>query len=122
MDEQTGNPFSVKNQLLHSQLHLKIWGRRRAGGGAHASAVWERSRRRLRPHESIGSRTCALPLISAECKQVGHSPGRRLGKRGSTTISLAVQLRANKHSGRRGRGENCSKCYMACVVVRDFPI
>lgn len=44
MDEQTGDPFSVKNQLLHSKLHFDT-GRvrvKRGGGGAgraHASAV-----------------------------------------------------------------------------------
>lgn len=31
MDEQTGNRFSVKNQLLHSNLHFKIW----EGGRGH---------------------------------------------------------------------------------------
>lgn len=79
MDEQTGDPFSVKNQLLHSKLHFDT-GRVRVegGGGWEGTCICclKRSHKRLRPHESIRSHTCALSLISAECKQFQHSFGR----------------------------------------------
>lgn len=100
MDEQTGDPFSVKNQLLHSKLHFDTGRVRVGGGGGWESACiccLKRSHKRLWTHESIRSHTCALSLISAECKQFQHSFGRiwegRVGGWvGRTMFSRAIQL------------------------------
>lgn len=52
---------------------------------------------------------------------VGHSPdggeGAQLRKSWVGTASRREQQMHNKHSVRRGQGENCPECDMACVVV-----
>lgn len=89
---------------------------------------WELSHRRLRPHKSIRSHTCALPLISAECKRLdihlAEDWWERRRREGLNYVSLGVRLLAksngctiNIQSGEAWE-RNCSKCYMACVIVR----
>lgn len=129
MDEQTGDPFSVKNQLLHSKLHFDT-GRVRVGGrgGWVGTCICclKRSHKRLRPHESIRSHTCALSLISAECKHFNIHLGEygmgRVGEEGSTMFSRAIQLltkaqsmqKKNIQARRLGRKELFKVLYGLC--------
>lgn len=124
MDEQTGDPFSVKNQLLHSKLHfdtgrVKVGGR--GGWVGTCICCLKRSHKRLRPHESIRSHTCALSLISAECKHFNiHLGDYGMGRDGweggvnyvqsrDTASHKSTVYAEKKHSGKRGWGKKLFK-------------